>query len=366
MKRIDWYILRELGGPFFFGVTAFSSIFIGSSLLMKIAGYMIDMDMPLHLAAKIFVLELPAIVVLTFPMSMLLAALLAFGRLSGNSEIIAFKAGGVSFWRMVIPVICVGILTSVLTIYINEEIVPFSSYQTRKTVWEFTHKGSKMPVSQKHLSLTPIDSKTGTLDYILYAERFDGETQTLSNVVYSDYENGTLSYYIEARQAKWHANQWVFLDGTSYVFSGNRQPVTTMEFGEYEMKTLDRTPSQLAMGSKILDEMSAAELREFIELNRKEGRKMNKHLVKYHQHFAIPLSCLIFALVGAPLGLQPNRSGSSIGLGISMVVIFIYYVVLTAAGAVGQSGAIPPFLGAWLPNILFTLIGIGFNVKAAR
>jgi lipopolysaccharide export system permease protein len=320
--------------------------------------------MPLRLAGKIFLLELPGIIVLTFPMSTLLATLLAFGRLSGNSEIIAFRAGGVSFARLMIPVIIIGLLTSGMTIYINEKIVPYSAFQTRKLIWEFSNK-TQLPSTQKYLSMTPIDRNTGLPDYILYAEGFDGNTNTLSQVYFQDFEGEQLHTIVEAKEARWLNGKWVFVDGKYYYFPTESQPVVSGTFSEYSIKSMDRTPKQIALSSKNEEEMSAAELQELIKVYEREGQEVAKLLVIFHQRFAIPLSCLVFAILGAPLGLQPNRSGSSIGLGLSIIVIFVYYVVMTIAGTIGQTEYISPVLGAWLPNLLFTLLGASFAYKAS-
>lgn len=364
MKRLDGYLLKELAGPFLFGVTAFASIMVGSNLLLQLANYLIEMNMPIHLASKIFFLELPGIIVLTFPMSTLLATLLTFGRLSGNSEIIAFKAGGVSFFRMMVPIIIVGILISFLTIYVNERVVPLTTYETRRMVYEFTNK-KKLPSTQKYLSLNPIDQKSGLPDYILYAEGFNGDSRTLSGVYFQDFQGERLVSIVEAKEARWVGYRWIFYDGKSYYFPAEEQPVLIGKFDQFEMKALNRTPQQIALASKTAEEMTVNQLREMIQIYQKDGRDTNKILVKFYQRFTIPLSCLIFALVGAPLGLQPNRSGSSIGLGLSIIVIFIYYVTLTVGGTLGQAGVIPPVFGAWLPNLIFGLAGIGLIYRAA-
>ncbi|MCK4257792.1 MAG: LptF/LptG family permease [Halanaerobiales bacterium] len=365
MKRLDWYILTELIGPFLFGVAAFSSIMIGSSLVSELANYMIEWDMPIDLIGKIFMLKLPGVIVLTFPMSTLLATLLAFGRMSGSSEIIAFKAGGVSFYRMVIPVLIVGILVSGLTIYINERVVPFTVFETRRLVTEFRYQDT-LPTTQDYLKVTQIDKKKKSLDYELWADRFNGDTMTLSQVYFYDYEEKRLTFSVQAKEAKWLNDQWVFFDGKAYSYPKDDKPVMIAEFEEYDMKRIDRTPNQISKNAKRIDEMTAEELADLIRIYEKDGKNVDKLVVKYHQRFSIPFSCLIFALVGAPLGLQPNRSGSSIGLGISIVVIFIYYVVLTTGGALGQAGVILPVLGAWTPNLIFGILGISLNYKACR
>ena len=365
MKRLDWYILKELAGPFFFGVAAFASIMVGSNLLLQLANYLIEMNMPLHMASKIFFLELPGIIVLTFPMSTLLATLLAFGRLSGNSETIALKASGVSFFRLMAPIVVVGVIVSLVTIYVNERIVPLTTFETRRIVYEFTNK-KKLPSTQKYLSVTPIDKKSGLPDYILYAEGFNGESHVLNGVYFQDFSGERLVSIVEAKEARWVGHRWIFYDGKSYYFPAEDQPVLIGKFDKFEMKSLNRTPQQIAMTSKTTEEMTYHQLREVIRVYQKEGRDINKILVKYYQRFTIPLSCLIFALIGAPLGLQPNRSGSSIGLGLSVIVIFIYYILLTVGGALGQAGIIPAVLGAWLPNVLFGAAGTILIYRATR
>lgn len=365
MKRLDGYILRELAGPFLFGVAAFTSIMVGSNLLFRMAQYLTEWNMPFALAGKLFLMELPAVIVLTFPMATLLATLLAFGRMSGSSEIIAFRAGGVSFERMVIPVLIVGILISGITVYVNERVVPFTTYESRRLITEFRTK-KPLPSTQKYLTFTPIDQKTGMPDYILYAKGFNGETKTLSQVYYQEFTGKDLVYIVEAEQAKWLDEQWIFYNGKSYYFPDQDEPVVKAEFTQYEMKTIQETPRQISLGSKKTEEMTATELKDLIDTYKDNGRDVNKLLVTFHQRYAVPLACLIFALIGAPLGLQPNRSGSSIGLGLSVLVIFVYYVVMMVGGSLGQAGVISPVMGAWLPNLLFGLIGIGFNYKASH
>lgn len=366
MKKLDIYILKELAGPFFFGVAAFSSIMIGSSLLFQMARYLIDLNMPIELVSRLFLWELPGVIVLTFPMATLLATLLAFSRMSTNSEVIAFKAGGVSFWRMVVPVIIVGLIVSLSTIYINERIVPFAKFESRRLLYEFTHN-AQVPTTQKHLTISQL-TKKGVLDYILYAEKFDGQSRSMNKVSYQDLDDaGRVVAVITAKEARWLENQWIFFDGEYVFFPAGDQPVIMAKFAQYEMKDIKRTPRQITLSerSKRPEELTLAELKEVIENKQAEGSDVKKIQVSYYQRFSIPLSCLIFALLGAPLGLQPNRSGSSIGLGLSIIVIFIYYIVLTIGASIGQTGLISPIFGAWLPNLLFGLVGIGLNHKVS-
>ncbi|GAB6137346.1 LptF/LptG family permease [Halanaerobaculum tunisiense] len=365
MKIIDRYLLQELIQPFLFGVFAFTSIFVGSDVLIKLAEMMMKYGVPILTTVKLFFLSLPQIIILTFPMSMLLATLLTFGRLSDDSEIVALQAGGVSLIRLVIPVLIVALMISGLTIFLNNSLVPASQNSYEEIVWELKH-GEEMPKTQRNLRIAPVDSKTGKLDFLLTADKFDGRTQTLEGVTWQNYEEGELATIIQAKKAKWQRDQWVFIEGTSYtITSEGRIPQT--EFQRLNMKNkLSRTPQQMTRNQKSPEEMTLGELSEHIELMEQEGRDVNELLVSYYQRYAIPFACFVFALVGAPLGLNPNRSGSSIGLGLSIVVIFIYYTLMTIGSALGQGGNLAPWLGAWLQNIVFTIVGIGLLVKEAR
>ena len=126
LRLLDRYVLKELLYPFVFGIAAFSSIFIASTMLFKITQYMTKYGAPIETIARLFMYNMPEIINYTFPMSMLLAALMAFGKLSGSSEITAMKAGGISYYRIVAPVLVVGFIVSMFSVIWAEKVVPTS------------------------------------------------------------------------------------------------------------------------------------------------------------------------------------------------------------------------------------------------
>ncbi|WP_027339478.1 LptF/LptG family permease [Halonatronum saccharophilum] len=365
MKIVNRYILVELLQPFLFGVFAFTSIFVGSDILIRLAKMMTRYNIPLLETVKLFFLSLPQIIVFTFPMAMLLATLLAFGRLSGDSEIVALRASGVSFTKLIVPVLIIGLLISGLTVLFNDTLVPISNNVYEEMVWRIRH-GEVMPQTQRNLQISSVDRRTGSFESLLIANKFDGDTQELEGVIWQEYEDGRVVNIIEARQAKWVGDQWVFIDGIIYnITSDGRVP--RLSFEEYNMEDkLNRTPRQISRNQKDPDEMTLNELRGHIRLLEEEGRDVNELKVLYHQRYAIPFASFIFALLGAPLGLKPNRSGSSIGLGFSIIVIFIYYTLMTVGASLGEAGHIAAWIGAWIQNIVFGLVGIGLLFKVSR
>ena len=152
MRILDRYILKELAGPFIFGIASFSSISIASSVLFRIAQYLTKYGASVTSLTKLFVYSLPEIINFTFPMSMLLASLLAFGRLSASSEITAMKSGGISFWRLSLPVFVVAFCVSIFSVVFAEKVVPASKLAYSRVLYYEIEKNTK-PRSQEHIIL---------------------------------------------------------------------------------------------------------------------------------------------------------------------------------------------------------------------
>jgi len=138
-----------------------------------------------------------------------------------------------------------------------------------------------------------------------------------------------------------------------------------MQFNE-QVLPLDRDPEGLDRDQKKPEEMSIKELKQEINLLHGEYIPTAIYEVELHQRLAIPFASFVFALIGTPLGLQPHRSSSSIGLGLSIIIIFVYYAIMTVTNALGQGAAIPPFWAAWLPNFIGIVVGAYLVRKSSK
>lgn len=362
MRILDKYIIKEMLGIFLFGIFAFSSVFVGSNTLFRIAQYVSQYGASLQSVIKMFVYSLPGIVVLTFPMSMLLAALLTFGRLSASSEITAMKSGGITFYRIAAPVFVVAFLVSVFALLFNEHIVPRANEAYTQVV-EYEIKGNTRPKTQDHIVLKEFSG--GELSRLTYARRFDASTNKMQQLTVEEFENGQAVRMQSADRAEWSGDKWVMYDGIINEISDAGSIQRTMRF---EMQTLpiQQNPDRIVKEQKNLDEMTIRELKYQIQALELQHIDTNKVKSELYQRYTIPFASLVFALIAVPLGLQPNRTSSSIGFGLSVVIILVYYTVMTISTTLGKGGSIPPIIGAWLPNVLGTLIGIYLLRKAAR
>lgn len=363
MKILDRYILKELLGPFLFGIVAFSSIFVGTDVLFRLARFYTQNGVSLGVIAQLFLLSLPRIIVLTFPMSMLLASLLAFGRLSGNSEIVAMKAGGVNFYRMVTPVLILAFLVSCATFILNESIVPASNHLYEVIVRQEIEK-EKMPKSQQNVVIRNMEDNR--LKRLFYAYEYNGETKAMDKVSMQEFnQESKVDRIVTAEKAVWEGNSWYFYQGVMYYLNPDGKVNYTLAF-KREKLNLPATPEEVLEQQKEPDEMNVWELKEQIAVLSDQKADTNALLVNYHRRYAVPLASFIFTLIGAPLGLKPQRSGSSIGLGLSIIIIFIYYIIMTVSGALGEGGALSPAFSAWLPNLLIGISGFYLLQKGAQ
>ncbi len=361
MRILDKYIIKELLGPFIFGICAFCSIFIGSSTLFRIAQYITEYGASFTAVGKLFIFSLPSIIVLTFPMSMLLAALMSFGRLSSSSEITAMKSGGISFLRLATPVFVVAFIVSLFTVGFNELVVPRANTAYEDTL-QYEIKNNMAAKSQKHLVLKEVNG--GNMERLVYIRDFNAETNIMTGISIQEFEGDELKVMESAARAKWLVDKWVMYDGTIYSFEENGSE-HTLNFKE-QIMPIKKNPKEVSREQKEPKEMTIRELKQHIKMLKQEYVETGKYELEMHQRFAIPMACFIFALIGVPLGIQPHRSSSTIGFGISVLIIFIYYAIMMFSGALGKGSAIPPMLAAWTPNLIGMVAGAYLIRRASR
>ena len=360
MRILDKYILKELIGPFIFGVCAFSSVFIGTSTLVRIAQYVTKYGASTSAVTRLFIYSLPKIISLTFPMAMLLAALMAFNRMSANSEITAMKSGGLSFYRLATPVFAMAMAVSLFAVVFNEKVVPVASTAYYQVVHYEIERNTK-PRAQEHIIIK--DVKDGNIERLTYARRFDEADGRMIGVTVEEFDKDKLIRVQHAEEGIWSQNAWVLKNGLIYDLSGAEGETRTLQFDK-QILPIQSSPKDIGREQKKEDEMTIRELKQHIAVLDRQSVSSKNYQVELHQRVAIPMACFVFALIGTPLGLQPQRASSSIGFGLSIIVIFIYYAIMTVGTTLGQSGTIAPMLAAWLPNLVG--IAAGFWLIRAK
>ena len=363
MRLLDKYILKAFVGPFLFGVFAFTSIFVGTGTLFRIAQYITEYGAPLLLVMKAFFLAMPSIILLTFPMSVLLGSLMAFSRLSSTSEIVVMRAGGLSFLRLAMPVYILALVISIGAVAFNEFVVPRTNNMYQTIVREEIMKNAT-PQTQSHIVLKSMNGDN--LSTLMYAKHYDSESKQLSMITVQQFnDKGELQQVENAENAEWNGQVWVMHNGIIYDVSAGEGVERTMRFKE-QVLPIKSSPSEVQQDRRKPEELTIKELRHQIKAYKAAYTNTSKLEMEMYQRFTIPLASFVFALVGAPLGLQKQRSSSSIGFGISILIIFIYYGVMTFAGALGKGGALPTWMAAMIPDVLGVVAGLYLNWRVSR
>ena len=361
MRILDRYILKETFTTFLFGICAFSAVFIGSGTLFRIAQYITDYGASFSAVVRLFIFSMPSIIVWTFPMSMLLATLMTFGRMSGSSEITAMKSCGIGFRRIATPVLILAFFVSLFAIAFSEYVVPWANEAYNNTV-RYEVQGNTSPKSQEHVIVKEIQD--GVIQRLVYARRYDAESNTMQGVSMQDFVNGKLNRVENAEYADWKSDQWTMHNGIIYDMA-DPDSERTIRFDQQELP-VKKSPQQIVQEQKDPEELTMKELRVQIEIMRAQYVDTRKLETTLYQRITIPMASLVFAMIGIPLGMQPNRNSSSIGFGLSIIIIFLYYTVMTLSSAVGQGGMLQPAYAVWIPNLIGFAIGSVLLNRAAK
>src|SRR3989441_6331903 len=360
ISLLDRYLWRQLGELLAFGVAIFTLLLLVNHLFL-VARLVLQQGAALSVALQLLVYHLPYVLAFSFPMAMLLGALLAIGRLSDGQEITAMRTSGISLARIAFSVTAAGILVSAMTLALNEAIVPHAEdryQQVLTTVLRGLQRGSVS--EQRDVLFREVQEG---VESVYFVRRFRRDLQRMEGVVVNQFERGVLNRVIEAEVVQYVGGAWEFRDGTMYVFTGGTTVVT--QFSRLRVG-LQRTPEQIAVPQRDPSEMSIRELRQYISVLQRSGASAARYLVQVHFKLAVPMSAALFALLAVPVGLRPHRSGTSIGLGLTFLVIIGYYIISSVTITLGDNGRLHPVPAAWLPDVVLAIVGLALVRRADR
>lgn len=370
MMRLDRLVLSEIIGPFLFSILLFTGLFMSADNLLKILDWA-STGMPAPVLIQFFLLALPPVLALVSPIAMLLATLLGFGRLSGDSELTAMSAAGVPFERIMVPVAAFAFLVSCVGIYINSTVVPLSQRGRQAIVNEQKNKKGQLygGAGGTYRKTDP----SGMLSLLVHSEGalqgIGGGKFRLTDVTVTHYTDGKPMRTIWAATAEGSidSEEWEMWGFQGYARDEQGQTfLISSDRTESKKETL-ATPEVLLTSIRPNDELTTGQLQEKARILRASNSITEARGVEVEmaRRIMVPLGSFIFALVGAPLGVTPNRASKGVGFGYSILITFLYWISLQFASTLGQNGTLPPVLAVALPNIAGVLLGI-YLVKRVR
>ena len=371
---LDRWLLGELVGPLLFGIAAFTAVSLSVGVVFELVRRVAESGLPLWAAAQVLLLNLPAFLVLAFPMATLMATLLAFSRLSGNSELTALRSVGVSTRRMVLPALALALVMSLLTFLFNDAIVPRANLAAANTLNRALGQAIATETADNTLysrfgPLTGPDGQVGHgLSQLFYARRF--EKGQMKDVTVLDFSRLGQRQMLTAQTGTWNpaAGMWEFRQGRLISVDETGGQTTSAEFDRY-LYPLGQGPVEVAQLPTDANQMTVAQARRAERLlaeanNLKEARRLR---VRIQEKFAFPSICLVFGLVGSALGVRPNsRTSRSQGFGISVLLIFGYYLMSFIFSSLGVKGTLWPVVSAWMPVLIGLAAGAWLLRQASR
>ena len=370
---MDRYIAIELLMPFLFGVGAFSSLGVAIGSLFELVRQVAESGLLIAIAVKVLLLKMPEFIVYAFPMSTLLATLMTYSRLSSDSELIALRSCGISVYRLVAPAIVLSFLVTGMTFLFNELFVPAANYEASTTL-EQALKQDKPSLKEENIfypEYGEVKQENGetikSLTRLFYAQQFDG--RNMKKLTILDWSRQGLNQIVSAESAAWNREQntWDFYNGSIYAISPDAGYRSIVRF-EHQQLQLPRAPLDLASKNRDYNEMNIAQSLEYLKIVRMSGddKKVLKLRVRIQQKLSLPFVCAVFGLVGSALGIRPQRTGRATSFGISVLLIFSYYLLSFVSGALGQVAILSPFMAGWLPNIFGLGVGSVLLFRIAR
>jgi lipopolysaccharide export system permease protein len=408
-KTIVKYVLMELSGPFFLGLLIFTFVLFMKEVLDLIE-LVINKGVGLKVVLEMVVYIMPSFLVLTIPMAVLVAALTAFGRLSTDSEITAMKASGISLYTLFVPVFVFSVIASGLTFFCYAKALPWGNHNFRVALYELARTKASIGLKAQVFNTT-FQGLVIYIDEISYADN------SFSGVMIADSRDQRNPQIIFARKGRLISDEKV-LRVILRLYNGASHPKSvvtplTLKYQVVEFPTLDilltlqgddeqtnidlprtdrdMTITQLYEQYTTLRQQdqkigvpdqgtqtnpgsqspgmvqSGSNVKQFLwDSFVFPGRLSSPYLVELHKRFSIPFACMVFGLIATPLGIQSRRAGKSGGYAISLVLLLIYYIFITAGESLGDSGKLPVFLAVWTPNILLGITGIFLLIRVAR
>jgi len=365
MKKTTYlYVLKEILPIFFIGLMIFTVILLMDKIL-KLIELIVTRGVSLSKILMLLLFISPSFLIFTIPMAVLLATLLAFGRLSGDSEITAFKASGMSLYQLFLPVSLFSIAAYLVTAFLVFYGLPWGNLGFKSTLYLIAQSKADVEIKERVFN----DTFDGL---VVYVDKVPIQGKKMEGILIHDEREKEKINTIFAKEGFLTSDpksQEVILrlfDGVIHRFEPRTNIYQKVQFNVYNLR-LELTKAFTGMGKKLREhEMSIGDLQERIEKKVSLGEDITPQEVELHKRYAIPFACVIFGLIGVPLGIQPRRSGRSYGFILSILILLAYYISLTASEILALRHTVPAFLAGWAPNFLFGGLGIYLLIKAAK
>jgi len=360
-KILDRYIMRELLAPFFLSISVLTlALFLQK--MFRLTELVLSKGSSLAATGTLLLYIMPGFLAMTIPISLLVAALTAFSRLSSDSEVTAMKASRVSLYAMVRPVMKFSIVLFFVTAVIAHFLAPHATFAFKAQLFNMLKARAMVGLEQGIFSST-FDGM------VIYVDKMNS-LDDMQGIFISDERSGSEPFTIVAKQGRLitnmeNLNVTLVMEHGSIHLLPRAEDVYSLMFFDWGRLNIDinRSTMRFSGSGRNIDEMDSRELLGALRHARTTGEPTKMIEIEFQKRMSISYACLVFGLIGAPLGIRKSRTGRSAGIAVSIFVILVYYLILGTAARLADSGAVSPATATWVPNGLITIAAFSMVVK---
>jgi len=358
MKIIDRYIFRELSKVFLLGLFVLMSI-LTLEKVNFLSELILDRGLTIWEFIKLLGYTAPAFLAVSIPLAVLLASLIAFSHLSADSEVVAMRSCGIGFFRIMLPVVLFSLLAGAAAAYTALNLQHVGNYKFITTITDAVSRKIGVTLGERLF----YDRFPNAVIYV--NEKATGSDDLKGLFIY-DNQDPKKPRFITASSGRLGTaeREAVLKLKNGSIYSSDGKSFRLIRYDEYEL-TID---TGLSASRYIYQprEMSNGELRKVIRTRRAENRPAYQERVEIQKRYALPVACIVFGLLGAPLGIRAHRGGRWGGLGIGVMMIVANYLLLMLGEGLGRDGTIDPVPAVWFPNVLMGSLALFLNYRMSR
>jgi lipopolysaccharide export system permease protein len=361
MRILDRFVGREFLKILAMTLAVFLGIYVIVDVFEKL-GKFLEAQVPARFIVWYYLYSLPSIVVQVMPAAVLLSCLLALGTMARHNEILAMKMGQIGALRIAVPCLVLAFALSAAVLGLGQSLIPRASERSQDIMRTRVRKIPAVHLAQQN--------------NIWYRAAGDAYHQQFLHIGLADAASGLLrdvtlieltpdfvpQRRLDAREAVWEQDGWVFKDGYMWLFS----PTGEVLLDRFQRMAvgIGEGPADLTRVIRMPEEMSYDELRDYIARLAQGGVDVRRYWVDLYVKLSLPFASFVMALIGIAFGLRTGKTGVVVWVGVCVPVGFFYWILLSLGFSLGRSGALPPMVAAWLPNLLFAAAGLTALAKS--
>ena len=353
MRLLDRYVIRNFLQVYCYCIAGFISIWLIFDVSDNISMF-IDQHVPLSLVARYYATQIPQVLIILLPVSLLLSLLFALGRMSRSNEIVSMLTAGVSLPRVLLPLIGMGLLTVAATMALNYSLAPHSELARKTFLSEAQSRPGRYIQGQIFRNRT--DLRTW------FIQNFLQRTNTFNNVqvLQQDANDNIVTNYIAARAFfRPETKTWELENAKVVHYDHSGNIVEEHIYPSLKIEHWSETPFRLGSANERAEFLSLPELREYLRFNADFPHTL---LAPFRTHLqyrlALPWTCLVVVCIAAPLGIGYSRRGVLSSVAAAVILVFSMNFLVHLFLALGEGDRVPAWIAAWTPNIVFAAIGL--------